>query len=146
MIAPTLVGFALINGFTFGVDLALLWLFRGVLGWPVWLAITLGYLTAFGMSFVLNRWLNFRSHAPAGRQLRLYLVVIAINYAAILLGVGAGLASLGVNYQLARLIAGACEGAFMYCALRWVVFAGERGRQDRSLQAAGVPGATDEGS
>jgi putative flippase GtrA len=54
------VGFALINGFTFGVDIAMLSRFRGLLGWPVWLAITASYLIAFGLSFVLNRWLNFR--------------------------------------------------------------------------------------
>jgi len=123
VVAPSLVGFGLINGFTFGVDLALLTLLRTGLGWPVWAAISVSYVTAFGLSFVLNRWLNFRSHAPAGRQTGLYLVTITINYLAILLGVGGGLATLGVQYHLSRIIAGVCEAAFMYCALRWVVFA-----------------------
>ncbi len=122
-IAPSLVGFAVINGFTFAVDLGLISLLHGQLDWPVWAAITVAYLTAFGLSFVLNRWLNFRSHAPVGRQLTLYLGAIGVNYVAILLGVGAGLAALGVHYQVARLIAGACEGLFMYSVLRWVVFA-----------------------
>lgn len=122
-VAPSVVGFLLIGAVTFGVDLGLIFLLHGQLGLPVWLAITLGYVTAFGLSFVLNRWLNFRSHAPAGRQLVLYVAAIGFNYAVILLGVGAGLASIGVHYQLARLIAGACEGVFMYSVLRWVVFA-----------------------
>lgn len=133
LVAPNLVGFALINGFTFGVDIAMLSLFHGLFGWAVWLAITCSYLIAFGLSFVLNRWLNFRSRTPAGRQLCLYALTIAVNYVVLLLGVGAGLASLGLNYQLARLIAGVCEGLFMYCALRWMVFAGDAGRDSGGL-------------
>ena len=128
VVAPSFLGFALINGFTFGVDLLLLTAFHGWLGLPLWLAISLGYLGAFGLSFVLNRGLNFQSHAPVGRQAVLYVVAIAINYVAFLLGVGGGLAALGVQYHLSRIIAGACEGIFMYSALRWVVFARPRER------------------
>lgn len=123
VVAPNLIGFAVINGTTFGVDLALIGLLHGSLGWPVWLAITLSYVTAFGLSFVLNRWLNFRSHAPVGPQVGLYLAAIAVNYLAIVLGVGAGLTTVGVHYQLSRILAGTCEAVFMYCVLRWVVFA-----------------------
>ena len=122
VIAPSFIGFALINGFTFGVDLVLLSLFGHLLGWPAPLAITVAYAVAFGLSFVLNRTFNFRSHAPVGRQTAVYVVVVVINYVAILMGVGAGLAALGVDLVLARLAAGACEGVFMYCAMRWVVF------------------------
>ncbi|UUZ59154.1 GtrA family protein [Nocardioides sp. B-3] len=62
------VGFALINGFTFSVDIALLsLLYRGV-GLPHPLAITIGYVVAFGLAFVLNRRFNFHAHGPvAGR-------------------------------------------------------------------------------
>jgi putative flippase GtrA len=122
VVAPSFLGFALINGFTFGVDLALLTIFHGWWGLPVWLSITMGYLGAFGLSFVLNRTMNFRSHAPVGRQTVLYAVAIGVNYLAFLLGVGGGLAALGVEYHVSRIIAGACEGVFMYCALRWMVF------------------------
>lgn len=122
-VAPSFLGFALINGFTFGVDLILLTLLRGWLGLPVWLAITFAYATAFGLSFVLNRSMNFRSHAPVGRQAVLYVIAIVVNYLAFLLGVGAGLTELGVDYRISRLIAGACEGVFMYAVMRWVVFA-----------------------
>ena len=122
VVDPTFIGFALINGFTFGVDLLLLTAMHGWLGWPVDVSIALGYAAAFGLGFVLNRTLNFRSHAPAGRQVLLYVLVVAINFGVILLGVGAGLAALGVEYHLARIAAGVCEGVFMYCAMRWVVF------------------------
>jgi putative flippase GtrA len=122
VVDPTFIGFALINGFTFGVDLLLLTAMHGWLGWSVDVSIALGYAAAFGLGFMLNRTLNFRSHAPVGRQVLLYTLVVAINFGVILLGVGGGLAALGVQYHLARIAAGVCEGIFMYCAMRWVVF------------------------
>ena len=122
VIPPTLLGFAVINGSTFTLDLVLLTVLHGRLHWPVPASITLSYLAASSLSYLLNRVLNFRSHAPAGRQSAVYAVVIAVNYLAIILGVGAGLAALGLSYQLARVTAGACEAVYMYAALRWVVF------------------------
>ena len=126
VVPPSLLGFAVINGFTFGVDLVLVTLAHGALGWPVPVAITIGYGTAFTLSYLLNRVLNFRSHAPAGPESARYAAVVALNFLVLLLGVGSGLAALGVPYQLARLVAGACEGAFMYCAMRWFVFGAAR--------------------
>lgn len=136
IVAPTFLGFCLINGLTFGVDLGLLTIFHGLLGWPVWLAITLAYGCAFALSFVLNRTFNFHSHAAVGKQLVLYIVAIAVNYAAFLLGVGAGLTALGLEYHLARLLAGACEGVFMYAVMRWVLF---RDSGEGEVEAAGEP-------
>lgn len=122
VVPPSLLGFALINGFTFAVDLGLLTAFHGGLGWPVPLAVTVAYLLAFGLSFLLNRGLNFRSHAPVGPQAARYLAAIVLNYLAFILGVGSGLAALGVEYHLARVTAGACEAVYMYAVMRWVVF------------------------
>ncbi|MEV5838542.1 GtrA family protein [Nocardia sp. NPDC052112] len=124
LVAPTFLGFALINGFTFAVDLALLTVLHGWLGLPVWLSVTVAYICAFGLSFVLNRTFNFHSHAPVGRQAVVYVVVVVINYLAFILGVGGGLAALGVEYHVSRLLAGACEAIYMYSAMRWVVFRG----------------------
>ncbi|WP_352235715.1 GtrA family protein [Lentzea sp. NBRC 102530] len=122
VVAPSFLGFALINGFTFGIDLLLLTLLRSGLGLLVPLAFTIAYVLAFGLSFVLNRALNFRSHAPVGPQAGLYAVAILINYLAFVLGVGSALTELGLQYHLSRIVAGACEAAFMYSVLRWVVF------------------------
>ena len=141
VVPPTLLGFAVINGGTFTLDLLLLTALHGGLRWPVPVSITVSYLAASGLSYVLNRALNFRSHGAAGRQAGLYAVVIAVNYLALILGVGAGLAALGVNYQLARVAAGACEAAYMYAAMRWVVFRGASpqatGTQATGTQATG---------
>ncbi|WP_327113034.1 GtrA family protein [Nocardia sp. NBC_01730] len=119
---PTFLGFALINSGTFGVDLALLSLLHGWWGLPVWLSVTVAYVCAFGLSFVLNRTFNFHSYAPVGRQAAVYVVVVVINYLAFILGVASGLTALGLEYHLSRLLAGACEAGYMYSALRWVVF------------------------
>lgn len=122
VVPPNMLGFAVINGFTFGCDLALLAAFHGGLHWPVPVSITLSYGLASSLSFVLNRALNFRSHGAVGVQVPVYLAVITVNYLAWILGVGAGLAALGVDYRLARVLAGACEAVYMYAAMRWVVF------------------------
>lgn len=55
IVAPSLLGFALINGFTFGVDLTALTALRSLLGPPVWLAVTLAYALAYSLSFMCPR-------------------------------------------------------------------------------------------
>ncbi|MGZ0145975.1 GtrA family protein [Kribbella sp. WER1] len=122
IVPPSLIGFVLINGFTFGVDLALLTALRSWARLPLWLAITIAYCSAFALSYVLNRAFNFRSHAPVGPQLTKYAIVVAINYFALILGLTTALNAVGVEYHLSRITAGLCEGIFMYCALRWFVF------------------------
>ncbi|GAB2728932.1 GtrA family protein [Nocardia thraciensis] len=122
VVAPTFLGFAVINGFTFGVDLLLLTALHGGLGVLLPVSVTLAYAAAFGLSYLLNRTLNFRSHAAVGPQVAVYVVVVVVNYLAFILGVSSGLSALGVEYHVARLLAGACEAVFMYCAMRWVVF------------------------
>jgi putative flippase GtrA len=119
---PSLLGFVVINGFTFGVDLLLLTALHGGLRWPLPVSITVSYLTAFGLSYVLNRGLNFRSHGAVGPQVTVYAAVVAVNYLVWILGVGDGLAALGADYRLARVAAGACEALYMYAAMRWLVF------------------------
>ena len=52
----------------------------------------------------------------------MYAGVVIVNYLAWILGVGVGLAALGVDYRLARFAAGACEAVYMYAAMRWLVF------------------------
>ncbi|WP_236791737.1 GtrA family protein [Amycolatopsis sp. GM8] len=121
-IPANLVGFAIINGFTFGVDLSILTLTRSGFHWPLPVCVTLSYLIAFGLSFVLNRTFNFQSHAPVAGQTLRYAVAVGVNYLVFILGVGAGLGLIGVEYHLSRLLAGAGEAIFMYSVMRWVVF------------------------
>jgi putative flippase GtrA len=122
VVAPTFLGFCLINGLTFGVDLAILTGLHSGLRLPVPIAVTAAYVCAFALSYVLNRTFNFQSHAPVGPQVAIYVVAVVINYLVFILGVTSVLAAIGIHYQLSRLVAGICEAVYMYCAMRWVVF------------------------
>jgi putative flippase GtrA len=98
-------------------------------------SITASYLTAAGLSYLLNRTLNFRSHGAVAPQMGVYAAVIVVNYLAWILGVGAGLAALGLDYRLARILAAVCEAGYMYAAMRWVVFRDEAARDPGAAQA-----------
>lgn len=125
----TLVWFAAINGFTFAVDLTLLVLLHQTLGVPPPVAISVGYGFAFTLAFVLNRWLNFHVHGPVGGQVGSYAVVVALNYTVLILGIGSGLAALGLPVVLARVLAGLGEAVWMYSAMRWWVFRPREGHR-----------------
>ena len=122
IVAPTLLGFALINGCTFAVDLLLLSGLHAGLRVPLPVAVTVAYACAFALSYYLNRTMNFASHAPVGPQLTVYLVVVVVNYLAFILGVSYALTVLGVDFRSARVLAGGCEAIYMYSAMRWLVF------------------------
>lgn len=122
IVAPTFLGFVVINSFTFAVDLMVLTFLHGGLAVAVPIAVTMAYACAFTLSYFLNRILNFRSHGAVGPQLAVYVVVILVNYFAFILGVSSVLTALGVEYHVARIVAGACEAVYMYSAMRWVVF------------------------
>ncbi|MEH3139234.1 MAG: GtrA family protein [Mycobacterium kyogaense] len=126
LVPPTLIGFCLINSFTFGIDLMLLIGLHSGLRVPYPLAVTVAYACAFGLSYALNRRLNFRSHAPVGPELSVYVAVVVLNYLVFILALSTLLTGLGLDYRLARLTVGGCEAVFMYCALRWVVFRSRR--------------------
>ena len=104
------------------MDLGLLTAFHGGLRWPLPVAITMAYVLASGLGYVLNRTLNFRSHGAVGPQLAVYAAAVTVNFLAIILGITTGLAALGLQYQLARLAASGCESVYMYSAMRWLVF------------------------
>jgi putative flippase GtrA len=121
-IAPNMLGFAVIGAITFSLNLVLLIVFHGILRWPVAVGITLAYLAGSGLGYLLNRSLNFRSHGAVAPQLGIFTMVATVNYFAWILGIGAGLTTVGVDYRLSRVIAGACESVYMYAAMRWLVF------------------------
>ncbi|TCK21757.1 putative flippase GtrA [Pseudonocardia endophytica] len=119
-----LIGYAVVNAATFGLDLLLLTIMRDAMGWPVPVGITIGYAVALSLGFVLQRWLNFPSHAHVGPQAARYALTVGVNYAVLVLALGSGLAWAGVPLQLARILAACAEAVFLFCALRWFVFRG----------------------
>jgi putative flippase GtrA len=122
VVQPNMLGYLLINLCTFCIDLGLLGLFHGTEKLPIPVAVTFSYGTASLISYVLNRVLNFRSHAEVGRQLPVFVAVSASNYLIFVLGFTDLLATVGVYYELARVIAACCEAVYLYCMMRWVVF------------------------
>lgn len=127
VVAPSLVGYLLINLCTFFIDLGILGLLHGHFRWPIPAAVTLSYGTASVISYVLNRVLNFRSHENVGRQFPLYVAVSASNYLIFVLGLTDLLSAVGVYYELSRVIAACCEAVYLYTMLRFVVFRGSPG-------------------
>lgn len=122
LVPATAVGFAALSAFTYAVDLLVLAVGFDVLGLPYPVAVTLGYVIAFGLAFLLNRWLNFQVHGHVGRQTGSYVLTVVANYLLFILLLASTLEAVGVHYLLARLVAGACEAVFMYLMMRFVVF------------------------
>ena len=135
-VPPSLVGYLLINLCTFFIDLGILGLLHGHFRWPVPAAVTLSYGTASVISYVLNRVLNFRSHENVGRQFPLYVAVSASNYLIFVLGLTDLLSSVGVYYELSRVLAACCEAVYLYTMLRFVVFRGSPGAMGVREQVA----------
>lgn len=121
VVPKELAGFALLGACTFAVDLALLWFLRAYTALPIPVAVAGAYVAAFALNFALNRTLNFRSHAPVGRQALRYAVVVSCDYA-ITVGATSGLAAAGWDFRLARITAATCVALFTYTAARWWVF------------------------
>jgi putative flippase GtrA len=157
VVEPNMVGYLLINLCTFCIDLGLLGLFHGKEKLPLPVAVTLSYGTASLISYAFNRVFNFRSHAEVGRQLPVFVAVSASNYLIFVLGFTDLLAAVGVYYELARIIAACCEGVYLYCMMRWVVFrdvakpdtgeteagsAGDAIREPATKSATGSPAET----
>jgi len=136
VVAPSLVGYLLINLCTFFVDLGLLGLFHGTIRWPIPAAVTLSYGTASVLSYVLNRVLNFRSHDDVGRQFPVYVAVSVSNYLIFVLGLTDLLSAVGVYYEFSRILAACCEAVYLYTMLRFVVFRGSPGAQGAQEQVA----------
>lgn len=128
VLPETAIGFAAISGFTYSVDLTLLYLLDVVVGLYYPVAVTIGYVTAFGLAFVLNRWLNFQSHGPVARQTGRYVLTVLSNYTIFILGVSTFLEWQGVPGIGARLIAGAGEAVYIYVLMRIFVFRTKRYR------------------
>jgi putative flippase GtrA len=132
VIAPSMLGYLLINLCTFFIDLGLLGLMHGHFRWPIPAAVTLSYGTASLVSYTLNRVLNFRSHENVGKQFPLYVAVSGSNYLIFVLGLTDLLSALGVYYELSRVLAACCEAVYLYCMMRWVVF---RDTRDSAVNA-----------
>jgi hypothetical protein len=64
------------------------------------------------------------------------VAVSVSNYLIFVLGLTDLLSTVGVYYELSRVLAACCEAVYLYCMLRWVVFRGSPGAQGAQEQLA----------
>ena len=120
----TFIGYAIINGSAFLLDIGCLWVFYNHLHWFYPVAVTVGYAIAAVYSFLLNRWLNFQAHGHVIEQGAGYTAGIISQYVIFILGLSSLLHWFGVNAELARVISACCEGIYLYVFIRLWVFRG----------------------
>ena len=130
----TFIGYAIINGSAFILDISCLWVLYNHLHWYYPVAVTVGYAIAGIYSFLLNRWLNFQAHGHVVGQGAGYMAGLISQYVIFILGLSSLLHWLGVNAELARVISACCEGIYLYVFIRLWVFRGvpEPGQTRRS--------------
>lgn len=138
-IPRTFVGFALINSFTFSVDMALLWLTYAQLHLTYPIAVSISFGIASLLAFVLNKVLNFQAHGNTTSQSTKYAITIASNYVLWILLFSSLLEWAGVPYTVARVTAACVEGAYIYLLARFWVFRSRRGsRRQRPVDGVGA--------
>ena len=120
----TFIGYAIINGSAFFLDITCLWVFYNHFHWFYPVAVTVGYAIAAVYSFLLNRWLNFQAHGHVVAQGAGYMAGIVSQYVIFILGLSSLLHWFGVNAELARVISACCEGIYLYVFIRLWVFRG----------------------
>lgn len=125
LVPVTFIGYAIINGSAFLLDMGILRLVDVVVpdhGIPYGVIFSIGYGIASVYAFALNRWLNFREHGDLGKQSGKYTFVIISNYVIWILGFGSLLGALNVPLMVARVTAACIEGIYIYLMLRLWVF------------------------
>ena len=120
----TFIGYAIINGSAFSLDMTCLWVFYNHFHWFYPVAVTIGYAIAAVYSFLLNRWLNFQAHGHVVKQGAGYMAGVISQYVIFILGLSSLLHWFGVNAELARVISACCEGIYLYVFIRLWVFRG----------------------
>jgi putative flippase GtrA len=121
-IPVTSIGFAILGGVCFGIDMVALTAMHGGLGMDYPLAVTIGYGIASVVNFILNRWLNFQAHGEFGKQSAKQLFVVVSNYVVWILLFSSMLEAMGVQYQVSRVVAACVEGVYLYLMMRLWVF------------------------
>lgn len=122
VLPKTFIGYALINGSAFLLDMGFLALVSHYFALPYGVAFSIGYALASIYAFFLNRTLNFREHGDLGKQSSKYLIVIVSNYLIWIVGFASLLQPLGMHIMVARVLTACCEGIYIYLMLRLWVF------------------------
>jgi GtrA-like protein len=137
LIPLTFIGYAIINGSAFLLDMAVLVGLDRALAltagdlksapWITGVVFSIGYAIASVYAFILNRWLNFREHGDLGKQSGKYTAVMISNYLIWIWAVATLLTMWGMPLPVARVTVACCEGLYIYVLLRLWVFPRPRG-------------------
>ena len=76
----TFIGYVLINGSAFVLDIVCLLVFYNYFHWVYQVAVTMGYVVAGVYSLLLNRWLNFQVSGHLALQGSRYAVGLVSQY------------------------------------------------------------------
>ena len=117
----TFIGYAIINGSAFFLDIGCLWVIETHLHWWHPVSISVGYAIAGVYSFLVNQ----------GSR---YAIGLISQFLVFVQGLTQLLSWLGINLFLARLISACCEAAYLYVFIRLWVF-----RSTPESQKAAVP-------
>lgn len=120
----TFIGYAIINGSGFLIDVTCLWVFYNHLHWLYPIAVTMGYGIAGAYSLLLNRWLNFQAEGHLAAQGSRYVVGLISQYVIFILGLSSLLHLWGMNPEVARVVSACCEGLYLYALMKLWVFRG----------------------
>ena len=115
------VRFAVVGSSSFVLDIGLLYLIHGVIGFTLAPATTLAFFGTLTFNFVgQGRWVFGTFDRPHVRLLR-YLVMVAVN-AGVTLAIVVGLTSAGLFYLVSKVVAAAVVAGMNYVAYRFWVF------------------------
>ena len=138
----TVVRYAFAGGTALVTEEVGLWLFHGLLGWPLWLATTIAFGSAFGVNFSLNRILTFAGDGARDGAMHTqtvkFSILVAINYF-VTLGIMNGLTAAGINYLIAKPMATAFITLYnFYVYKKWVFTASTPKAEAREEPAPGA--------
>ena len=117
------VRYLLVGGSTFAIDFVLFSVLHSIFNWDVLLSNTISYWSSIAFNFSVNYKWTFGGSEPAAfkRQLVLYLCLLLFNFgfSSVFLSVTI---SLGLNPQIAKIIATGLQMTWTYIAYKIVVF------------------------
>ena len=117
------VRYAAVGSTTFTIDIVLFSVLHSLLGWDVLLANTVSYWSAIGFNFSVNYKWTFGgvSSQTLKRQLAMYGALLLFNFAftSLFLSLTIGM---GLNAQIAKIIATGLQVSWTYVAYKKVIF------------------------
>lgn len=122
------VVYLVVGGTAFVVDLGLLIVGRDVAGWPLPVASATAFWAGLLVSYVLQRFLTFRSAATTWHSVYRYAVLVAVNSLATVAVVELA-DRVGWGYVAGKFLATALTTVWNWFAYRHWVFAAGRGTE-----------------